>query len=310
MILALDNVKVAFGARPILKGVSLKIESGEIYALLGRKEAGKSTTIRAALGLVPVWDGSVRLLGRDPHSHGGALRSRIGLLCEQNSLPDWMTGQQYLAHFAALHRLKLLHGELCERLSQVGLETAATQTIATYSRVMKQRLGLAQAMIANPPLLILDEPTDGLPTHDRLEFHDILKALASQGTAILLCTQFPDDIERLTSRVGIIDDGRTVLDGWVSDLLEQRSLKLAYRLRLTGKIPVFADNDISTVKLLAHDGAWASVEIEPGVAPETVWRELVFRGWPIAEIVRTGGGLSELYHEVASHQPPDHRRAA
>lgn len=300
MILALDDIKVTLQGRRILDGVSLKVDSGQIYGLVGPNGAGKSTTIAAALGLLPISRGSVRLFNRDPRDHGESLRAHVGVLPEQNGFHDWMTAEDYLAYFAALYRRELLSIELAARLKQVGLEPATGQPISTYSRGMKQRLGLARALIASPRLLVLDEPTNGLDPRGRREVHDIFLALAAEGTAILLSTHLLDDVERLCSHVGFIVNGRTIAEGRIGDLLESHSKTHRYRLRLSGDIPHAAAKTPLSVRVQAREGEWAIVDIGPNQSAEAVWRDLLFRGWPITEIIHVGGGLEELYLDITS----------
>ncbi|MFM9939345.1 MAG: ABC transporter ATP-binding protein [Hyphomicrobiaceae bacterium] len=310
MILALDDIKLSLGGRPILKGVSLKLDKGEIYGLVGPNGAGKSTTIAVALGLLPVSSGSVRLFNRDPRVHGDALRARIGALPEQNGFHKWMTAEEYLAYFASLYRLEYASADLAARIGQVGLQAATGLPISTYSRGMKQRLGLARALIADPRLLVLDEPTNGLDPRGRREIHDIFLALVEKGTAILLCTHLLDDVERLCSRVGFIVDGRTVAEGSIGELLQSRAKTHRFRVRLAGELPTDKSKLPLPVRILFHEGEWAIVDIPADTAPAVAWRDLVFRGWPITEIVSAGGGLEELYMDLTQANSEPHRRAA
>ncbi|HEX9447946.1 MAG TPA: ABC transporter ATP-binding protein, partial [Dongiaceae bacterium] len=175
---------------------------------------------------------------------------------------------------------------------QVGLQPRIRQSIGTFSRGMRQRLGLARALIGNPDLLILDEPTNGLDPRGRREIHDILLNLAGTGVGILLCTHLLDDVERLCQRVGIIVDGKTVADGALSALIKTSSQLSRYRLRLAGEIPKDPDK---TASIVARDGDWLIVEIDAGIRPDEAWRTLLIRGWPIAEVRRDGNGLEDLY---------------
>ena len=310
MILALDDIKLSLGGRPILKGVSLTLDKGEIYGLVGPNGAGKSTTIAAALGLLPVSSGAVALFKRDPRVHGDALRSRIGALPELNGFHEWMSAEEYLGYFASLYRLEYSSSELANRIGQVGLEAATGLPISTYSRGMKQRLGLARALIADPHLLVLDEPTNGLDPRGRREIHDIFLEMAGTGTAILLCTHLLDDVERLCSRVGFIVDGRTVAEGRIGDLLLSRAKAHRFRVRLAGALPTDNSKTSLPVRILSHEGEWAIVDIPADTEPAVAWRDLVFRGWPIMEIVSAGGGLEELYMDLTQANREPLRRAA
>jgi ABC-2 type transport system ATP-binding protein len=224
---------------------------------------------------------------------------RLGVLPEQNGFYDWMSGEEYLAFFAALQECRLGLNQIRKRLAAVGLEPRPGQTIGTYSRGMRQRLGLARALIADPELLILDEPTNGLDPRGRREIHDILLDLAGRGVGVLLCTHLLDDVDRLCRRVGVIVDGRTVAEGTIAELMTSENRQLRFRLRLAGEPPAApgekepGKND--NVSVVAHDGEWWIVDLNPATMPDAAWRELLFRGWPIAEIRREAGGLEDLY---------------
>lgn len=308
MILELNRVKLSIGAAPILHEVSLKLDAGGIYGLLGPNGAGKSTTIAAALGLIRPAGGEVRLFGIDPALDGERLRAWVGVLPEQNGLYDWMTADAYLAFYAALYGRTLTLSETAAQLEIVGLTPRAGQPIGTFSRGMRQRLGLARALIANPRLVVLDEPTNGLDPRGRRDIHDVLLALAQEGAAVLLCTHLLDDVERLCSRVGVIVEGRTVAEGSIPELLRGRGEGRRFRLRLAGSVP--EDDQLrQPVRVLDREGEWTRVDVDPTRQPQDVWRELMFRGWPILEIQRADGGLEHLYFELTS-EPQIHRRAA
>ena len=312
MFIDLDDVKLAIGSTPILKGVSLHLNAGEIYGLLGPNGAGKSTTISAALGLLKPQAGTVKLFGRDPSDAGERLRGRVGVLPEHNGFYDWMSAAGYLSFYAKLYGRRQSPSEIEHRLALVGLVPRSRQQIGTYSRGMRQRLGLARALIADPKLIVLDEPTNGLDPRGRRDIHDVLMTLAANGAAILLCTHLLDDVERLCARVGFIVDGCTVAQGKLADLLAERGQGRQYRIRLNGSLPTNGA-DHGPAKLVSREGEWAVVDVDPTCKPDEAWRELMFRGWPIVEIERVKGGLEDLYLDLtsASTEPHEiHRRAA
>jgi ABC-2 type transport system ATP-binding protein len=294
MLIEIDKLRVSLGKVAILHDVHLSLCPGEIYGLLGPNGAGKSTTIAVALGLLNPDAGHVRVFGKDPRMTSHESHDGLGVLPEQNGFYDWMSAEEYLAFFAALHGRKLGVNETRRRLSAVGLEPRPRQAIGTYSRGMRQRLGLSRALVADPKLLILDEPTSGLDPRGRREMRDILLELARRGVGILLCTHLLDDVDRLCRRVGIIVEGRTVAEGSIADLIQNENRLVRFRLRLAGEPPaVLGEND--HVSVVAHEGEWWIVDLKPAVTPDAAWRELLFRGWPIAEIRHDGGGLEDLY---------------
>jgi ABC-2 type transport system ATP-binding protein len=294
MLIEIDKLRISLGKVAILRDVHLSLCAGEIYGLLGPNGAGKSTTIAVALGLLKPDAGHVRVFGKDPLTANHESYDGLGVLPEQNGFYDWMSAEEYLSFFAALHGRRPGVNEMNRRLSAVGLEPRPRQAIGTYSRGMRQRLGLSRALIADPKLLVLDEPTNGLDPRGRREIHDVLLGLAPRGVGILLCTHLLDDVDRLCRRVGIVVEGRTVAEGAIADLIQNENRLVRFRLRLAGEPPaVLGENE--HVHVVAHEGEWWIVDLKPAVTPDAAWRELLFRGWPIAEIRREGGGLEDLY---------------
>ena len=174
-LLAIKNLRLVLGNATVLHDVSLTVGEGEIVGLLGPNGAGKTVTMLAAIGLFRPLSGEVRTLGRDPWREGPELRRRIGVLPDPNGFYDWMTARGYLAFFAGLYGAALDDASVARRLEAVDLAPRPGQTIGTFSRGMRQRLGLARALVADPVLLVLDEPTNGLDPGGRQEMHDLLE---------------------------------------------------------------------------------------------------------------------------------------
>jgi ABC-2 type transport system ATP-binding protein len=294
MLIEIEALRASLGGVAVLHDVRLALGEGEIYGLLGPNGAGKSTTIAVALGLLRPDAGHVRVFGKDPRLAAHEIYGRVGVLPEQNGVYGWMSGEDYLGFFAALHGRPAGATEIRARLSAVGLEPRPRQAIGTYSHGMRQRLGLARALLADPELLVLDEPTNGLDPRGRREIHDILLDLAGRGVGVLLCTHLLDDVDRLCRRVGIIVDGRTVADGAIADLVRDDNRPVRFRLRLAGE-PQGGIERIDHLSVVAQEGDWWLVDLDPAATPDSAWRELLARGWPIAEIRRDGGGLEDLY---------------
>jgi ABC-type multidrug transport system ATPase subunit len=303
MILAINDLKLSIDGTPVLHDVHLSLDAGEVYGLLGPNGAGKSTTIAAAVGLLPADAGTVAVFGQDPRREPDAVRARIGVLPERNGFYDWMNGPAYLGFFAALYGREVSMTALEAMLARVGLAPRPGQRIGTYSRGMRQRLGLARALIAEPKLLVLDEPTNGLDPRGRRDVHDLLAGLAQEGTAILLCTHLLDDVERLCHRIGIIVAGRTVAEGSLAELAAGtgRHDRFAMHLdRPLGPDAVLPDG----LSIVAWDDPWITVDLAPGTDPAGMWRALLFAGWPIREIHRDAGGLEALYLALTEGKAP------
>lgn len=297
MLVEIRELKLNLGSHAVLRDVNLTLQKGQIYGLLGPNGAGKSTTISVVTGLRPPTSGSVRVLGLDPAADTLQLHRRIGVLAEQAGFYDWMSAGDYLRWVAGLYQITLAPDEIARQLERVGLEGRSPALIGTYSRGMRQRLGLARALINQPELLILDEPTNGLDPRGRREIHDVLLDLsANHGVGILLCTHLLDDVDRLCTRIGIIAQGQTILEGTIADLLSAQHAAVRYRLRVEpGETPERLPADIT---LLARAGDWWHVEIASHIEPADAWRKLLDAGLRVDEIQREGGGLEELYMSV------------
>ena len=294
MIVEIRDLRLVLGGRPVLNGVDLTMRAGDIYGFLGPNGAGKSTTISVLAGLRPPASGKVEVLGRDPVAERTWIQRRIGVLSEQSGFYEWMGAAEYLMWFSGLSGKRLGEAEATIRLHRVGLDGRNRAPIGTYSRGMKQRLGLARALLNDPELLILDEPTNGLDPRGRREIHDVLLEMSvNDGVGILLCTHLLDDVDRLCTHLGILSRGKTVLEGPVADLLAGQRAAARYRLRVP--IPESAFILPAGVRVASRSGEWWHVELSGAGDPATAWRELLDSGLRVEEIHQEGGGLEELY---------------
>ncbi len=203
-----------------LRQVSLDVPQGHIYGLLGPNGAGKTTLIKVLLGIVRRTSGSATVLGKP----AGSLSARrdIGYLPENHRIPRHLTGDTSLEYYGCLSGLSV--GEVRRRrpelLSQVGLAGRGKDSVSGYSKGMLQRLGLAQAMLHKPQLIILDEPTDGVDPLGRKEIRDVLKGLATAGHSIFLNSHLLQEIELLCDSVAILTDGSVRKTGSVKELTQ------------------------------------------------------------------------------------------
>lgn len=225
--LRIDAITKRYGARLALDRVGLTVRPGERVALLGHNGAGKTTLIRSVLGHTPIDGGAISIFGVSPAAARG--QRLAAYLPEAVSFPRALTAREQLALFARLAgEAPAVVGPLLDR---VGLTEAADRRIGTYSKGMRQRVGLAQVMIGHPRLALLDEPTSGLDPISRQEFYSIVDDLAAAGTAILLSSHALTELEARTDRIVILRRGRLAAEGSLEDLRRRAALPVRMRLR-------------------------------------------------------------------------------
>jgi ABC-2 type transport system ATP-binding protein len=294
MLINAENLSLTLDGFSILHSVQLHLESNQIYGLLGPNGAGKSTTIAVILGLYDATQGTLELFGQPANHQAVETRRRIGVMPEHAGFYDWMSAGDYLAWYAGLYGGS--QRPIPELLVQVGLNGLGDRKIVRFSHGMRQRLGIARALVNNPKLLILDEPTNGLDPRGRREIHDLLLSLArEQGMGILLCTHLLDDVDRLCDRIGIIHQGRTTLEGSLVELLGRHGTGCKFRLRLETNPEIANLPDGIEATLLSRDGGWWHLHLDADANPADLWQKLLARGWRIREIHAEGGGIEELY---------------
>lgn len=233
----LDRVTKRYRTLTALAGCSLELRAGETLALVGHNGAGKTTLMKLVLGLIRPSEGTVRVFGADPAgTEGGSIRKQIGFLPESVSFAGAMTGAEVLRFYLALRgEPRSAAGPLLDR---VGLVHAARRRVSTYSKGMRQRLGLAQALIGQPRVLLLDEPTTGLDPTLRQTFYGIVDALRADGCAVLLSSHALAELEHRADRVAILERGRLVAQGPVAELRRAAGLPVRIRVTLPGPAPL------------------------------------------------------------------------
>jgi ABC-2 type transport system ATP-binding protein len=201
-------------------GVDLEVSEGEIYAFLGPNGAGKTTTVRMLTTLLRPSRGSARVAGHDVVEDPAAVRRAIGVALQEAALDPLMTGRELIQLQATLHGIPRAEGKrrASSLLSRVGLVQAADRQVGTYSGGMRRRLDLASALVHEPRVLFLDEPTTGLDPVSRKAIWEEVEKLNREGTTVFLTTQYLEEADNVAHRVGIIDDGRIVAEGTPSSL--------------------------------------------------------------------------------------------
>ena len=215
-----DRLRKAYGGRTVLDGVSLRIGSGEVFAVLGPNGAGKTTTIGILTTLLSPDGGSARVAGYDVGRERSEVTRRIALTGQFAAVDDVLTGRENLVMIARLRGLGRAAAKhrATHLLERFGLSPAGGRPVATYSGGMRRRLDLALSFVTTPEVLFLDEPTTGLDTHHRRELWDVIRSLAHAGVTVLLTTQYLEEADQLADRIAVLDEGRIVAEGTPAEL--------------------------------------------------------------------------------------------
>ena len=231
----IDEVTKHYGRINAVTDVSFDLEEGEMVALIGHNGAGKTTLMKLMLGLIRPTGGSIMVLGDNPAAGQFAGRRHLGYLPENVSFDAALTGRETQTFYARLKREPV--AKALELLDAVGLAAAAGRRIGTYSKGMRQRLGLAQALIGRPQVLLLDEPTTGLDPELRQTFYEVIRRLATEGTTVLLSSHALTELEERAARVIIMNRGSKVADGSIENLRNIARLPTRIRLKVAGLAP-------------------------------------------------------------------------
>ncbi|MDK1373741.1 MULTISPECIES: ABC transporter ATP-binding protein [unclassified Sinorhizobium] len=241
-----SGIAKRYGKSTVVRDVSFTLRAGETVALAGHNGAGKTTLIKLMLGLIRPTTGAVRVLGEDPATGDFAVRQRLGYLPESVSFNMALSGRETLRFYARLKRVEATAAE--QLFERVGLAAEAVdRPVRTYSKGMRQRLGLAQALLGAPRILLLDEPTSGLDPALRRNFYDLITELRGKGTTVLLSSHALTELEGRTDRVIIINNGVAIADGTLDDLrhIAQLPTRISVRLSQIDAAPKWANGGMN-----------------------------------------------------------------
>lgn len=303
LALATRGLHKSYGSRVALAGLDLSVPSGVVYGFLGPNGAGKTTAMRLLTGLIHPDAGTIEVLGR-PFGRGDRHRLfEVGALIESPSFYPYLSGRENLRSLAATGA-PTSNARIEELLELVGLRDRARDKVQTYSMGMKQRLGIAAALLSDPRLLLLDEPANGLDPAGIVAMRETLRHLASTGKSVFISSHVLGEVQQLADVVGIIAAGRLLREGPIGQLLEGEGV---VRVRVaasevepaTGILNGLAADGSATP--MAGVEGWLSVRIEPGRAAE-VNRALANAGI-FASGIETGSDLESLFLALTAGAP-------
>jgi ABC-2 type transport system ATP-binding protein len=306
-LLSLDSVSKRFGAVTAVDQVGFTVGRGEVVGFLGPNGAGKSTTMRMITQFLAPDHGEIRLDGVPLDEAGRDAKRRIGYLPENNPLYTDMTVSEYLEFIVRLRELPATErrSALDRAVGRTGIESVFYRPIGELSKGFRQRVGLAQAIVHEPDLLVLDEPTEGLDPNQRVEIRHLISEVGRDRTVILSTHVLPE-VQHTCSRLLIISDGRLVADGPVGQLVARAEGLQRITVEIAGAGVVDGLRALAGVigveELATKDGRTSATVTAAGDADlrPAVYRLAVEREWVLYELFQEGGSLEELFRQLTT----------
>ncbi len=304
LVLQTDQLTKKYRRRVVVDRLSLTVERGDVFGFLGQNGAGKSTTIRMVLGLVRPTSGRVQVLGHDMARRSRVALKRVGAMIEAPAFYENFSGRQNL------HMLAAMSGGATARvieevLELVRLRERASDPVRAYSHGMRQRLGIAQALLPNPELIILDEPTDGLDPQGLAEVRDLIRRLRDERSlTVVLSSHLLHEVEQICNRVAIIDTGRLLYQGAVQELMAEGQRIRLTTDRITEAFELLAKDPRLTVTRNGDESLHLQVADE--VVPD-INALLVQNGFRVQEIASHRESLEEVFLRLTREARPSHR---
>jgi len=291
----------SYGELDALKGVDFEVREGEVFGLLGPNGAGKTSTVEILEGLRPRSGGSVTVLGLDPSAHSLELRDRIGVCLQSTNLPDKMRVREALETFGELYSH---HAPQETLLKLLKLEEKKDAFYSTLSGGQKQRLALALALVNEPQVLFLDEPTAGLDPQVRLEIHTLVQSLREQKRTVLLTTHYIEEAEKLCDRIAIIDGGRIIAHGTPREIRSRAAGQSSIDIVLAAPLTVpMAEPGDGAVLTVSADGRLLHVTAaKPARALVTLLKALDAAGVEIEDIQMKRPTLEDAFIELTGQR--------
>ena len=313
MLTATDLVK-RYGQHVAVDGISLEVRAGEILGLLGPNGAGKSTTVGLLAGLLVADGGTVRV-GADPAPGAtppardvNGIKRHIGLVPQDLALYETLGARDNLQHFGALYGLQgpLLRERCDAALVLVGLADRATDRVDRFSGGMKRRLNIACALVHDPELLLLDEPTAGVDPQSRNAIFDTLLALKAAGKALIYTTHYMEEVERLADRVVIIDHGRVVAEGTLPELYRRLPAAQKLELEVDGEPDLACLRALPGVRSVELSAGRLSLGVdELGASAGAVLQALRAMGLPLRHVASGRANLEDVFLALTGRQLRD-----
>lgn len=238
-IIEISNLKKSFRQNEVLKGIDLQISRGEIIGYLGSNGAGKSTTVKILCGLIRQFEGEVSILGHNLRTDDLAIKKHIGYIPENAVVYEQLTPTEYLEFVGTLYSMEpdIAHQKIGELLELFEMKSHSNERIVSFSKGMKQKIHIISGLLHNPDILFMDEPLNGLDANAVIIVKEIITQLAKEGKTIFYCSHLMDVVEKVSSRIILINDGHIIANGSVQQLKQESGCASLEELfsKLTGK---------------------------------------------------------------------------
>ncbi len=306
-MLEVNNLTKKFGDFYAVKNLNFQIRKGEIFGFLGPNGAGKTTTMRMVTCFIPPSSGSIKVAGLSTANSSLEVRKRIGYLPENNPLYNDLTVTEYLKFVGEIRGIKgdRLSARIKELFSICGLTKMADRQIGKLSKGYRQRVGLAQAMMHDPELLILDEPMSGLDPNQIIEIRNLIKKMGEEKT-VIYCSHILSEVSATCSRILIINEGQIVASGTPEELTAQSKRGNRYIVRVKAdrndvESALRSVSGVSSVSITAVAEPWVCAEVvvsDKEDIGEAIFRCIVDRGWSLSELRHEAATLEEVFTQL------------
>ena len=298
LVLQTDKLSKHYGSLTAVNALDLSIDEGQVFGLLGPNGSGKTTTLGMILGVINASQGSFSWFGDLPSAES---RKQIGAILEKPCFYPYLSANNNLKIVAKIKGVS--ESRIPEVLEEVGLLDRINDKFETYSLGMKQRLAIASALLANPPVLILDEPTNGLDPQGIVEIREIIQQIASTGKTIILASHLLDEVQKVCTHFAVLNKGKKLFQGSVKDAVSGQSIIEVGSSDL-GALKSILEN-ISGIKSMVLNGGHYRLEVEPEVTMEYISKSLLDQGITPTHLNRNEGSLEQEFIKILNQNPND-----
>lgn len=293
-VLDVQHLQKTYDKKPALKNVNLTVRAGTCFGLLGPNGAGKSTTMKILTGVVEADGGQVEILGLDASREQKSIRRQVGYVPQNITLYEKLSARENLYFFGEIYGIR--GNELKQRVDQVldvvGLANRDKDAVETFSGGMKRRINIAAALIHQPKLLILDEPTVGIDPQSRNHIFEMIRSLKSQGVTIIYSTHYMEEVEALCEDVAIIDQGEVIAQGTLHEVMERYSSKAVY-VEAEGLEQLPALPQVK--KTYPKNGGWVIETEQVAQTMQLLLQHLTEQGWEIKALELMRPSLEDVF---------------